>query len=154
MEDIIFCNKEEIKIKSDAQPRVCARTILPIMTQNEIKEIEKKPFLNKRDVYYTVNYKGEEYVIYIPKGYTWDAMTIPRFAWSLVGLSKENVCGLIASCVHDKITECKYLIDYNRKLSTLIFKELCIASNMPEWKANFISFFVDNFQKCVKGWKK
>jgi len=150
---ITYCDKKDIKIFSDTKPRVCARTILPITSNAEVEEIKKKPFLNKVNVTYYIHYRDEVYVIFIPKGYTWDAMTIPRFAWTLIGLSKENVSGLLASCVHDKLTECKYLIGYNRELSTLVFKELCIASDMPKWKANLISWFVDNYQKLQKGWK-
>lgn len=153
MEDIIFCNKEEIKIKSDAQPRVCARTTMPYMSDDEIKDIEKKPFLNKRNINFFIHYRNEVYTLFIQKGYTWDGASIPfGFRWMLGG--KGNPQFLIASCVHDKMCENKHLIDYDRPLSSLIFKELLLACGCSNLKANIMYQAVNNFQKLVKGWKK
>lgn len=149
---IIFCEKDNLKIYSDHEPNVCARTILPIMTQNEIQDIQKKPFLNKKDIYYMVKYGLEKYIIYVPKGYTWDGATIPfGFRWILGG--KGNPQFLIASCVHDKMCECKWLIDYNRELSSLVFKELLLACGCSDLKANIMYMAVNNFQRLIKGWK-
>ena len=150
---IIYCEKEEIKIYSDTKPCVGARTILPIMTEAEQKDIEKKPFINKKNIAFIVFYKGIEYVIFIPKNYTYDGATIPfGFRWILGG--KGNPEFLIASCVHDKTCECKWLINHDRHLSSLIFKELLLACGCSKTKANIMYIAVDNFQKTIKGWKK
>ena len=149
---IKFCDKDEIKIYADAEPCVCARTILPITPDAEIKEIKKKPFLNKRNVTFFIYYKDEIYTVFISKGYTWDGASIPfGFRWMLGGKGNPNF--LVASCVHDKLCENKYLIDYNRKLSSLIFKELLLACGCTKIKANTMYAAVDNFQKLMKGWK-
>ena len=149
---MIFCDKENIKITSDVKPCVCARSILPSMIQSEIDDIEKRPFLNKKGVTYTIVFKGEEYRFYIPKGYTWDGATIPfGFRWILGG--KGNPQFLIPSCVHDKMCECKWLIDYNRELSSRVFKELLLACGCSKLKANIMYFAVNKFQYFVLGWR-
>ena len=148
----MFCDKKEIKISSDVTPCVGARTILPIMTEAEQRDIEKKSFINKRNITYTINYLNEEYVVFIPKGYTYDGATIPfGFRWILGG--KGNPQFLVASCVHDKLCECKWLVSYNRHLSSLIFKELLLACGCSKFKAEIMFMAVDNFQKLIKEWK-
>ena len=149
---MIFCDKKEITIQSDEVPHVCARTILPIMTNEEIEDIKKKPFLNKKNVSFFIRHKGDVYTIFIRKGYSWDGATIPfGVRWILGG--KGNPAFLVASCVHDKICENKYLVDHNRELSSLIFKELLLACGCSEFKANIMFLAVNNFQKLMKGWK-
>ena len=149
---MIFCDKEDIAITSDDVPHVCARTILPPMTEEEIADIKKKPFLNKKNITYFIRYKGDVYTIFIRKGYTWDGATIPfGVRWILGG--KGNPAFLVASCVHDKICENKYLVDHNRELSSIIFKELLLACGCTEFKANIMYVAVNNFQRLVKGWK-
>ena len=149
---MIFWDEKDFNIQSDITPCVGARTILPVMTEKEIKEIEKKPFINRKNVNYTVMYQNKEYKIFIPKGYTWDGATIPfGFRWILGG--KGNPQFLIASCVHDKLCENKYLIDYNKTLSSLIFKNLLLACGCPKTKANIMFIAVDNFQKLIREWK-
>ena len=148
---MIFCDKDDIRISSDVTPCVGARTILPIMPETEQKDIEKKPFINKRNITYTIE-TDNLYTIFIPKGYTWDGATIPfGFRWLLGG--KGNPQFLVASCVHDKMCENKYLVDCNRYLSSLIFKELLLACGCSKIKANVMFLAVDNFQKLVKEWK-
>lgn len=150
---MIFCNKTELYIESDVKPSLCARTILPTMIQSEIEDIQKRPFLNKRGVTFTILYKGIEYRLYIPKGYTYDGATIPfGFRWILGG--KGNPEFLVASCVHDKMCECKWLVRYNRELSSLIFRELLLACGCNRLKANIMYWAVNNFQKLNKGWRK
>lgn len=150
---MIFCNNNKLYIESDTKPSVCARSILPNMTLAEIEDVKKKPFLNKKGVTYTIIYRGMEYRMYLPKGYTWDGATIPfGFRWILG--SKGNPQFLIPSCVHDKMCECKWLVRYNRELSSLIFKELLLACGCSKLKANIMYFAVNNFQKLIKGWRK
>ena len=149
---INYCDKKDLRIYSDIEPHVCARTVLPSATEAEIKEIEKKPFLNKKNVTFYI-YHGEEfYLINIKRGYTWDGASIPfGFRWILGG--KGNPQFLIASCVHDRTCEEKSLVDYNRPLSSLIFKELLLACGCSKLKAGIMYQAVNNFQRLIKGWK-
>ena len=150
MSKMLFCDKENLQIFSDKKPSVVARSILPTHSESEKADIRKKPFINKRDITYTIIYNGEEYRIFVPKGYTYDGATIPfGFRWILGG--KGNPAFLVASCVHDKMCECKWLVSNNRALSSLIFKELLLACGAGELRANVMYFAVDNFQKLC-GW--
>ena len=148
-----YCNNSIIEISSDVAPCVCARTILPITPQEEIEDIKHNPYLNKRNITYFIRYKGELYTIFIRKGYVWDGATIPfGFRWILGG--KGNPAFLVASCVHDKICENKHLVDYNRKLSSIIFRELLLACGCPRLKAKIMYMAVNNYQSLIKGWQK
>lgn len=149
---MIFCDKKDLKIESDIEPCVGARTILPNMNKLETFDIELRPFINKRNVTYTIRNDMKEYRIFIPKDYTWDGATIPfGFRWILGG--KGNPQFLIASCVHDKICECKWLINHDRELSSVIFRELLLACGCGKTKAKIMYWAVNNFQKFQRGWR-
>ena len=150
---MIFCNNEIITITSDVEPHVCNRLALPLIEEHELEDILKKPYLCKVNVTFVIEYEGHKYYISIPKGYTWDGATIPfGFRWMLGG--KGNPEFLVASCVHDKMCECPWLVDYNRYLSSIIFRELLIACGCSKFKAYIMFGAVDTFQKLVKKWKK
>ena len=55
--------------------------------------------------------------------------------------------------VHDYMCECKWLVDYDRYLSSLIFYELLLASSVPKWKAKIMRTAVELYQKLNKEWK-
>lgn len=148
-----FIDNETISIYSDIEPKPCSRTTMPYMTEDEIKDIQKKPFLNKRSVNFYIKYNNKTYNLFIPKGYTWDGASIPfGFRWILGG--KGNPSFLIPSMVHDEMCENKHLIDNNRKLSSIIFYNLLLACQCSKLKAKIMYLAVDNYQKLAKGWKK
>lgn len=147
-----FVDNETLSIYSDIEPKPCIRTVLPYISEEEIVDIQKKPYLNKKNVNFYIRYKGEIYDVFIPKGYKWDGASIPfGFRWILGG--KGNPVFLVPSMVHDKLCENKYLIDNNRELSSLIFYNLLLACKCNKLKAKIMYIAVDNYQKLVKGWK-
>ena len=149
---MIFCNKKDLKIESDVEPCVVARAILPNMNKLEVFDIELRPFINKKGITYTIRQNSKEYRIYIPKDYTWDGATIPfGFRWILGG--KGNPQFLIPSCVHDKMCECKWLVNYDRELSSMVFKELLLACGCSKFKADIMFWAVNNFQRLQRGWR-
>ena len=118
---IEWYKSKELSIFFDDVPYVSIRYVLPSDTDAEVKSKKKYPFINKRSLEVRIfdHKKERTYGFTIPKGYCFDGMTIPRFAWSLIGVSKENNGGLIAAMVHDFLTEHKDLImndSYNNEI--------------------------------------
>lgn len=147
---MIFCKTDEISIRSDEFPKTRVRTILAAFSEEQKKEIKKKPYLNENNVNFFVKYKDEEYRIHIPANYTWDGASIPFIFRPLIG-GKGKQEFLIPSMVHDKMCECKWLVNNDRYLSSLIFKKLLKACGVGKIRAQIMFLAVDNFQK-FKGW--
>jgi hypothetical protein len=148
---IIWCNKPELFITSDKEPKTAVRKPLPSDTIQEREDKKAKPYLNKIEVTFTVNYLGTVYVIDIPRGYTWNGANIPRCFWWLIGSMGESEF-LNASMLHDRLTERKCIIAYDRQLSSMIFRELLIASGVSKFKANIMYKSVDIYQKLFCSW--
>lgn len=148
---IVWCDKPELLITSDIAPRTAVRKPLPTDTIDEREDKKQKPYINKKAVVFTVDYLGTIYVIEIPKGYTWNGANIPRCFWFLIGSMGENSF-LNPSMVHDIMTEKKSLIAYDRQLSSIIFRELLIASGVSRLKANIMYKSVDVYQKLFCDW--
>lgn len=129
---IIWYKDDNLGIYFDDTPHPCVRYPLPSMTDKEKEMIRKYPFVNRKDLRVKLEDCGKEktYKFTIPKGYCYDGLTIPRFAWTLIGVSKENNCGLIAALLHDYLTTNRELINNDRALSTNIFNALLIAGGM------------------------
>ena len=144
-----------VLISFDREPIVQVRVIKPNMSIREKKSIAKYPFTCKKPLKVMIydNKKFKQYNFEIKEGYCWDGMTIPRFAWSLIGVSREDNRGLVAGLVHDVLCENHEYIDNDRQLSSNIFRALLIASGVSELKANIMYFAVDNFQKFC-GWER
>lgn len=142
-----------VLISFDREPIVQVRVIKPNMSIREKKSIAKYPFTCKKPLKVMIydNKKFKQYNFEIKEGYCWDGMTIPRFAWSLIGMSREDNRGLVAGLVHDVLCENHSYIDNDRELSSNVFRALLIASGVSELKANIMYFAVDNFQRFC-GW--
>jgi hypothetical protein len=150
---MIFCDKEEIKIISDVEPHVCNRLGLPSIDELELDDILKKPFISNKNTNFFITYKAAKYQVFIPKNYKWDGATIPFGVRWIIG-GKGNPKFLVASCVHDRICECPWLVHYNRYLSSLIFKELLIACGCGKIRASIMFAAVETAQKFIKKWKR
>ena len=148
---INYCDTKDLRIYSDIEPKPCARVTLPSTSKDDIKDIEKRPFLNKKHVTFYIYYKNEFYVIGVKKNYAWDGASIPvGFRWMLGG--KGNPEFLIPSMVHDIMCENKDVVNRNRKLSSLIFYYLLLACKCNKLKAKIMYAAVDNFQRLFGGW--
>lgn len=153
MTSVIWCNKPELKIVSDIEPCTWVRKPLPSDTNTQKKDKKTKPYENKKRVLFDINYLGKQYCILIEKGYCWNGANIPRPFWWLIGSMGENEF-LNASMVHDKLTENHHLIDYDRQLSSMIFREMLIASGVSKVKAQIMYKAVDVYQKMFCKWDK
>lgn len=150
---IVWCIKPELQITSDIEPKTAVLKPLPSDSTEQKDDKKKYPFLNKKDVIFTVNYLGAEFIIDIPKGYRWNGANIPRCFWWLIGSMGESEF-LNASMVHDRLTERKCLVAYDRQLSSIIFRELLIASGVSKCKANIMYKAVDFWQKHFCNWEQ
>lgn len=136
---IKWCEKLELSIVSDIEPRTSVRKPSPVDTIDERENKKQKPYINKKDVEFCVNYLGSIYKIFIPKNYTWNGT-------NCLGL-QYNPKLLNASMVHDYLCERHYVVNYDRQLSSIIFRELGIASGVNKLFMHLAYHAVDNFQK-------
>ena len=124
------------------------------MSDKEVKEALKKPFVTTAEIEIFIEYEKNVYHLLIPKGYDWNGANVPAFAWLLIGQSKEPRLKL-PSCVHDYICENHCVVNNDRYLSTLIFETLCDYfgrfNNIKRW---LMFHSVDNFQKICGKWGK
>ena len=129
------------------------RFILPWVTEEEVKEIYKKPFINNKELRVVIEDRIEQeiYEFTIPEWYTWDGATIPRAFWRLIGSKTDNRF-LVPSLIHDVLCENHDYIDGNRYLSTIVFERLLYVSKVNAINRWMIKNSVDNFQKFC-GWE-
>lgn len=144
---------EEIAILFDKVPNVTMRYVTPFTTEEEKKEINKKPFINLSELKVIIQDKIEQenYEIIIEKDYTWNGANIPRIFWRLMGSMTDNRF-LIPSMIHDKLCENHDLIDDNRYLSTIIFERLLYVSKVNPFSRWLMKHSVDNYQKICGKW--
>lgn len=149
-----YNNKELLSIYFTEMPKPIPLFPTPGMTDEEVEELEKKPFkcLNEFYIILFDHKKRKKYVIKVEKGYRWDGASIPKPCWSLIG-SPTDSAFLIPSLVHDKMCENKGLIGYDRYFSTIVLERLLYVSKVAGWRRYLMKHCVDNFQK-TRNWKK
>ncbi len=134
-------------------PDVDFRVIQPRMTKEEIDDIAKKPFLNKKElsvILFDLK-RNRRYSFTIPEGYTWDGASIPRFAWRVIG-AKTDPRFLIPSMVHDVLCENHNFAGNDRYFADKVFERLLYVSGVSAFKRWAMFHSVDNFQK-FQGWR-
>ena len=137
-----------LNLKLSCEPRVSVRIVLPSDDKATVKSKKKKQFINKKTCILTVDTGNEQYHIMAHRDYCFDSASIP------FGIGKGDTRLFVPALFHDIMCDNKECIGYNRKLSSLIFRELLIMCNVPKWKAQIMYIAVDNYQKFMKGWKK
>lgn len=145
-------NADGLKIISDIEPKPHYRMVTPYTPESEVKNILRKPFAVGHSVTVTVETPEEEYKLFFSKDYTWDGASVPPIVRLL--LKKGDPRYLLASMLHDKVCECPWLIDYNLKLSTDIFKHTAISCKTNKAVANIMAFFIDKYQRRFTKWQK
>jgi hypothetical protein len=141
MEDkeIVWCDKPELKITSDVAPSTGVLKPLPSDSDKVKKHKKKFPYINRRRVVFTINYLGKIYPIKIAKGFRWNGT-------NCLGL-QHNPKLLDASMVHDLLCNIHSLVDNDRQLSSMVFREIGIASGVWKPFMNRAYHAVDNYQK-------
>lgn len=146
-------NDEDLAIFFSEKPDPAFLFPDPLMTDDEVKDVTKKPFLNKKEITVTLfdHRKKIKYEFKIPEGYRWDGASIPRIFWRLIG-AKTDPRFLIPSMVHDTMCENKAFVNYDRYFSTCVFERMLRVSKVPAGSRWMMKHGVDNYQK-FKGWE-
>ena len=149
---IKWFENDELTIFLSEVPHVCVRYPIPSMTDEEIEDIKKKPFINKNELYVALfdHVKKQTYKFTIPKEYKYDGATIPRFFWRIIGSNTDNTF-LIPALVHDAICENHHYINCDRAFSTKVFDALLFAGGVNVVKRFLMKHSVDLFQR-TQGW--
>lgn len=145
---------EKLKIEFDHKPNTNMLEPLPSMTKEEKELVHKYPFINctALDVHLTDKEKDVTYGFTIPKSFRWDGATIKPVFWLLIG-SKTDARFKIPSLIHDYMCNNKYIVNFDRKFSSEVFKALLLVSGVGKLKAQTMYLAVDLFQR-TQGWGK
>lgn len=145
-------SNERTAIFFDDFPHLGVRYILPSLTKEERKSIEKYPFICKKDLRVCLVdlKKNKTYNFVIPKGYCYDGASIPRLFWRVIGASTDNKF-LIAALIHDVLCENHSYVDNDRAFSTEVFNALLESAGINKLKRccmkNSVAFFQTLFCK-------
>lgn len=151
---IEWCNNNKLEILFDHKPNTNMLTPLPSMTKKEKEYIAKYPFINctSLNVRLIDKQKDITYGFTIPKSFRWDGATIKPIFWLLIG-SKTDAWFKIPSLIHDYMCNNKYIVGFDRKFSSEVFKALLLVSGVGKIKAQIMYKAVDLFQ-MTQGWGK
>ncbi len=87
--------------------------------------------------------------IVVPKGFTFDGVTIPA-PFTMLFSNKDLRQGIKASCIHDFM--CRNKDKYKRKEATDILIELWLENGLNKFKAQIAKISINIYQ-YIKGWK-
>lgn len=144
--------KEFLLVQLVGNPEIEVRQVMPYDDDDIAKDKNKRPFKTNKSALIKVLYrdkKGRETkkIISNPTEYIYDGATIP------FKIGKGNMKLLIPALFHDLTCDDKSRIDYNRRLSSLIFKDLLLQCKVNKIVAETMFIAVDTYQRFMKGWK-
>ena len=140
-------SKKYFSVELFGDPDIRVREVLPYDDEDTVKDKNRKPFQANKTALIKVVYDDKVYFISNETNYKYDGASIP------FKIGKGNMKLLIPSMFHDIMCEDKILVDKNRKLSSMIFKELLLQCKVNKLTAEIMYLTVDNYQKLMKGWK-
>lgn len=140
-------SKKYFSVELFGDPDIKVREVMPYDDEKTVKEKNKNPFQANNVAIIKVTYGDKRYIISNPCGLNFDGASIP------FKIGKGNMKLLIPALFHDIICIDKSLVDYNRKLSSMIFKELLIQCHVNKLTAEIMYEAVDIYQRFMKGWK-
>ena len=151
---INWYSDEKIGIYFSDIPVVGVRYVLPSMTKEEKRGIEKYPFICRKElqVELTDIKRNKHYRFSVPKGYCYDGASIPRFFWRVVGSNTDNKF-LIPALIHDVLCEHHDYVDNDRSFSTNVFNALLKVSGVGNVKRFCMKNSVGLFQTAFCRWK-
>lgn len=143
---------DEMEISFSISPSGVIRERIPICIEDRA-DIIKHPIWNTRDIVVTVfDYKKKKrYDFLIEKHTKSDGATIPRFAWSLIGVTPTDNRIIVGAFIHDYLCTHKSVINNDRKLSTLILDKCCIVGGLNCVQRFLIKFLLIIIKSFVDG---
>ena len=144
--------KEQITVELIGNPSIEVRQVMPWDDKETVRDKMAKPFKTNKSALIKVLYvdkKGNKTkkIISNPSEFNYDGASI------LFRIGKGNMKLLIPALFHDIICIDKSLVDFNRHLSSLIFKDLLIQCKVNKIIAQVMFLAVENYQKFMRGWK-
>ncbi len=140
-------SKKFFKVELIGNPCIVVREVMPNDDEKTVKDKNKKPFMAMKSAILKVKYGIKEYTITNKNRYKYDGASIP------FKIGKGNMKLLIPSLYHDIMCENKAIVDFDRKLSSLIFKELLLQCKVNKLTAEIMYEAVNIYQCFMKGWK-
>ena len=137
----------------DSLPCVGIRYVIPSMSKEEQRGIQKYPFVCKKELNVELkDYKKQKnYKFSVPKGYCYDGASIPRFFWRFIGSNTDNRF-LIAALIHDVLCENHNYVDSDCAFSTDVFNALLEASGVNAFQRFMMKNSVGCFQTLFCKW--
>lgn len=144
--------KELLLVQLVGNPEIEVRQVMPDDDDETVKDKNRKPFKTNKSALIKILYRDKEgretkKIISNPSEYIYDGASIP------FKIGKGNMKLLIPALYHDLMCEDKSRINFNRRLSSLIFKDLLIQCKVNKIIAQIMFLAVDNYQKFMDGWK-
>ena len=151
---MLWYKDNELEIDFSCMPAVFPRYPYFGMTEDELKSVEKYPFINKKDlrVQFSDFKNNKVYQFYIPCGYCWDGASIPRIFWRLIGAPSDTKF-LVPSLIHDVLCENHHYVDNDRYFANKVFERLLYVSGVSAFSRWIMFHSVDTFQKYACRWR-
>ena len=143
---ITWFKDDKLKIEFSHEPKWATLQYPPNATKEQIEDIDEKPYINLKDLWVKITYKGLVSYFFIPRGYRWNGANIPGVAWYIIGTPDDPKFRL-ASMIHDWLCEHHEDARNDRYLSSLIFTSLLAVAGVEKYKQVIMFHSVDNFQK-------
>ena len=146
IEWLLWYYDKDITISFDKTPDYDTLEYPPNATDEQIKDIDNKPYILNQELWVKIQYKNETSYIFIPKGYRWNGGNIPAGTWLLIANPDDPKIRL-ATLIHDFVTENHIYCRDDRYLSTMLLCCLCRVAHLAEYKVFLMFHSVDNYQK-------
>ena len=146
IEWLLWYYDKDITISFDKTPDYDTLEYPPNATDEQIKDIDNKPYILNQELWVKIQYKNETSYIFIPKGYRWNGGNIPAGTWLLI-TNPDDPKIRLATLIHDFVTENHIYCRDDRYLSTMLLCCLCRVAHLAEYKVFLMFHSVDNYQK-------
>lgn len=130
-------------------PHIQTNTVLPKDDEDTVKFKRKYQFKTTRPTILKIHLiDGSLKKIIGPSGTDYDGATIP------FGIGKGDMRLLIGALFHDLVCRDKSILDYDRELSSQMFRETIILCKIPKIEAWIMYILMNIYQILFGDWRK